>query len=108
MCGIQLELVEASHIVPHSHELGTDEVSNGITLCALHHKAYDRSLVYFDEDYTIRVNARKMEYLEKIGRDSGFRKFQLLNFDKIQIPENHTLRPNTSNIRLANSIRGIE
>ena len=41
MCGIQLELIEAAHIVPHSHEAGSDDVTNGISLCALHHKAYE-------------------------------------------------------------------
>jgi len=48
-----------------------------------------------------------MEYLEKVGLDSGFRKFQLLAFDKIQLPTNHTLRPNIENINLANQMRGI-
>lgn len=107
ICGIQLELVEAAHIVPHSHEFGTDEVNNGITLCSLHHKAYDRSLIYFDDEFNILINERKMEYLEKVGKDSGFRKFNSLSFDKIRLPINHILQPNKSNIALANSIRGI-
>lgn len=107
MCGIQLELIEAAHIVPHSHEKGTDEIGNGICLCALHHTAYDRSLIYFDNDFNILINNSKMEYLEKVGLDSGFRKFQLLSFEKIQLPANHSLRPNTENIKLANQTRGI-
>lgn len=107
MCGIGLELIEAAHIVPHSHELGTDEIDNGISLCALHHTAYDRSLIYFDEQLDILINESKMEYLEKVGLDSGIRKFEKLAFDKIQIPENHTLRPNIGNIKIANQTRGI-
>ena len=39
-----------------SHELGTDEIDNGISLCALHHSAYDRSLIYFDEKLDILIN----------------------------------------------------
>lgn len=107
MCGIQLELVEAAHIVPHSHEKGTDEISNGISLCTLHHAAYDRSLIYFDEEYNIIINESKMEYLEKVGLDSGFRKFKALAFEKILLPANHLLQPNIQNIRLANQTRGI-
>lgn len=107
MCGIQLELIEAAHIVPHSHEKGTDEIGNGIALCALHHTAYDRSLIYFNEELNILINEKKMEYLEKMGLDSGFRKFKNLAFDKIQIPENHIFRPNLDNIKIANQIRGI-
>mgnify|MGYP001616536573 CR=1 FL=1 len=61
MCGIQLELVEAAHIIPHSHEKGTDEIGNGISLCALHHAAYDRSLIFFDEEFNVLINDKKME-----------------------------------------------
>jgi putative restriction endonuclease len=107
MCGIQLELIEAAHIVPHSHEKGTDEIGNGISLCALHHTAYDKSLIFFDEEFNIIINEKKMEYLEKMGLDSGFRKFRALSFDKIQLPANHTLRPHIENIKLANQTRGI-
>lgn len=108
MCGISLKLVEAAHIVPHSHEKGTDDISNGICLCALHHTAYDQSLVYFDEELNIKINKKKLEYLEKVGLDSGYRKLQELLFDKISLPDNLAMRPNTENIRLANQIRGIE
>jgi putative restriction endonuclease len=107
MCGIGLELIEAAHIVPHSHELGTDEIDNGISLCAIHHTAYDRSLIYFNDNLDILINESKMEYLEKVGLDSGIRKFEKLAFDKIQLPENHILRPNIGNIKIANQTRGI-
>lgn len=107
ICGIGLELIEAAHIVPYSHEKGTDEIDNGIALCALHHAAYDRSLIYFDEELNILINESKMEYLEKVGLDSGIRKFEKLAFDKIQEPANHTLRPNIENIKIANQTRGI-
>ncbi len=107
MCGMSLELIEAAHIIPHSHEKGTDDIDNGISLCALHHTAYDRSLVYFDEKFNILINESKIEYLEKIGLDSGIRKFEKLAFDKVQIPKNHTLQPNIDNIKYANQVRGI-
>jgi putative restriction endonuclease len=107
MCGIGLELIEAAHIIPHSHELGTDEVDNGISLCALHHTAYDRSLIYFDQSLNIKINENKIEYLEKVGLDSGIRKFEKLAFDKILTPDNHILRPNKGNIKIANQTRGI-
>jgi putative restriction endonuclease len=107
MCGIQLELIEAAHIVPHSHEKGTDDIGNGVCLCALHHTAYDQSLVYFDDTFSIKINKEKIKYLEKIGLDGGFRKLQELSFDKMILPQNHTHHPNISNIKLANQIRGI-
>ena len=48
-----------------------------------------------------------LDLLEKVGLDSGIRKFEKLAFDKIQLPENHTLRPNIGNIKIANQTRGI-
>jgi|SaaInlStandDraft_4_1057021.scaffolds.fasta_scaffold24889_1 putative restriction endonuclease len=107
MCGIQLELIEAAHIVPHSHESGTDDISNGIGLCSLHHTAYDKSLIYFEIDFSIKINNNKMKYLEKMGLDGGYRKFEDLSFDKLRLPQNHILQPNLGNISLANQIRGI-
>ncbi|MCF8197093.1 MAG: HNH endonuclease [Polynucleobacter sp.] len=79
MCGIQLELVEAAHIIPHSHEKGTDEIGNGICLCALHHTAYDRSLIYFDESLNIKINDKKIDYLKKLVWTLGYILFQECN-----------------------------
>ena len=39
VCGIQLGLIEAAHIVPHAHPRGNDSVKNGLALCALHHRS---------------------------------------------------------------------
>lgn len=107
MCGIGLEIIEAAHIIPHSHEKGTDDVNNGISLCSLHHSAFDRSLIYINEEMEILINNYKIKYLEKIGQDSGIYKFIKLSFDKLQLPKNQTLHPNIENIRIANQIRGI-
>lgn len=108
MCGIQLQLIEAAHIVPHAHKKGTDDIGNGICLCALHHTAYDQSLIYFDQNLNIKINDKKMQYLVKIGMDSGLHTLAGMHFEKIRVPDNHIHRPNLANIKLANDIRGIE
>jgi len=107
MCGIQLELIEAAHIVPHVDESSSNDLNNGIALCALHHTAYDKALIYFDENFNILINQTKIQYLEKIGKDSGYRKFKEMSFEVLDLPDNHAARPNIDNIKLANSIRGI-
>jgi putative restriction endonuclease len=108
ICGIQLELVEAAHIIPHSHEKGTDDVKNGVCLCALHHKAFDNALIYIKEDYSIKINSSKVEYLEKIHRDGGISKFTSLQQDeKIKLPSSHIYYPSLEFIKIANHIRGI-
>tara|TARA_B100001287_G_scaffold18653_1_gene13851 strand:- start:318 stop:1325 length:1008 start_codon:yes stop_codon:yes gene_type:complete len=107
MCGIQLELVEAAHIIPHSDSRGTDEVSNGICLCKLHHGAYDNSLIYVDEDFNINFNDEKINYLIKMEQDAGIIQLQKLTFEKLKLPNNPIYAPNTNNLKIANQLRGI-
>jgi len=107
VCGIQLELIEAAHIIPHSDKKGNDDPKNGICLCALHHAAYDSGLIYFGEDYLIKVNGDKVKYLEKTKKDGGIKKFIDLQFEKINLPSSHAFYPSKDYIQVANKIRGI-
>ena len=63
MCGMQLRLVEAAHILPVPAERSTDETSNGVALCATHHKAFDANLVSFDERYEICISDSRVRTL---------------------------------------------
>lgn len=105
VCGMQLELVEAAHIIPHSHEKGSDDPTNGICMCALHHAAYDKGLIYIDERYKIKVNDDKVSYLEKIKRDGGISKFLRLHNEELDLPSSN--RPSVEFLKVANAIRGI-
>lgn len=107
ICGIQLDLVEAAHIIPHSHKKGTDDPTNGVCLCTLHHKAYDNGLIYFDSEYHIKLNDSKMRYLEKVKKDGGIMKFKSLQFDKLSLPTSKLYYPSKDFIRVANELRGI-
>jgi len=107
MCGIGLNLVEAAHIIPHAHNDGTDDISNGVCLCTLHHKAYDNGLIYFDVDFKIKINKSKIKYLTKINRDSGFCTLHDLTFKELLLPMSISLKPAGENINTANKIRGI-
>jgi len=108
ICGIQLELVEAAHIIPHSHVKGTDDIKNGVCLCTLHHKAYDNGLIYIEPDYSVKINDAKVRYLEKIHKDGGITTFQKLQIDKkLVLPSSHIYYPSSDFIKIANQIRGI-
>lgn len=50
------QLLEAAHIIPDTHVSSTAEVSNGISLSRLHHRAYDANLIGIDPDYQIHLN----------------------------------------------------
>ena len=50
------EFLDAAHIMPDSHELGVPAISNGISLCKIHHAAYDQNFVGISPDFVVHVN----------------------------------------------------
>ena len=51
------ELLDAAHILPDSHPLGKPVVTNGLSLCKIHHGAYDSNFLGIDPDYQVHINA---------------------------------------------------
>lgn len=105
MCRIQLRLIDAAHIVP-VEEQGTDEVRNGVALCALHHRAYDAALVTFDEQYRVLVNPVRLAQLADENRAGGEKQFRNALYDRLVIPPGPGDRPEGSLIKKANTLRG--
>ena len=56
------ELLDAAHIIPDSEEHGRATVDNGISLCKLHHAAFDRFLIGITPDFKVEI---KREILEE-------------------------------------------
>ncbi len=104
--GIQLKLVDAAHILPVSDRKSTDDTANGIALSALHHRAYDRGLITFDEKYKIIFNKKKFDTLKEIRFDGGMRQFLHGLRPIILVPPATNDRPNVNFIRDANALRG--
>lgn len=48
--------LEAAHVRWFSHD-GPDELDNGLALCTLHHKLFDRGALGLDDGFTVRVSA---------------------------------------------------
>lgn len=105
-CGVALNLTDAAHIVPVSHEQSVDRTYNGLALCALHHRAYDQSLATVWEDYTIRVNGAEAEKLVAANRGAGLENFRNGLFTSISLPAVIADRPSSEYVRVGNLIRG--
>jgi putative restriction endonuclease len=45
------ELLDAAHIIPDEHPEGEPRVTNGISLCKLHHAAFDNMFIGITPDY---------------------------------------------------------
>jgi putative restriction endonuclease len=57
----EVRLLDAAHITPDATLSGQPVVSNGLSMCALHHRAFDQALVAISPDYTVHVSQRLLE-----------------------------------------------
>jgi putative restriction endonuclease len=55
------ELLEAAHIIPDADPAGFAHVPNGLSLCRLHHGAFDAMLIGIRPDYTVEVKQSILE-----------------------------------------------
>jgi putative restriction endonuclease len=87
-----LELLDAAHIIADSEPEGEPTVSNGISLCKLHHAAFDSNIIGIRPDYIIEV--RKDVLKEKDGPMLRYG-LQELHSKKIILPKPVRLYPST-------------
>ena len=108
MCALQLDLVEAAHIVPVTESGSTDETSNGLALCTLHHRAYDRALVNISNNYHVIVSTSQQTRLKQIGHDGGMQSFVAGLRPIIHLPPANGDRPSLSYLEKGREVRHWE
>jgi putative restriction endonuclease len=106
MCGMQLRLLDAAHILPVNAPGSTDETSNGVALCTLHHRAFDRSLVTFDGEYKTYFDEDQAEEFARTGHQGGLQDFRKALRPLILLPPDKKDRPDGALIKAANLMRG--
>jgi putative restriction endonuclease len=57
----EARLLDAAHIVGDAEVSGEPSVSNGLSLCSIHHRAFDHHLVGITADYEVRVARRLLD-----------------------------------------------
>jgi putative restriction endonuclease len=85
----EIRLLDAAHIVGDSELLGEPAISNGLSLCSIHHRAFDENLIGISPDYTARVAPRLLE------DEDGPMLDLLKTFDRqaIAVPRRAELKP---------------
>jgi putative restriction endonuclease len=59
VCRLQHEeLLDAAHIIEDHDERGKPEVPNGLSLCKIHHGAYDTNILGLSPDYRVHISAK--------------------------------------------------
>lgn len=98
----ELSLLDAAHITADTAEGGDAVVTNGLSLCSIHHRAFDQNLVGISPDYQVRVARRLLE------EDDGPMLDLLKGFDQqpLGLPSRRAHYPDRE--RLAARFEGFE
>ncbi len=85
---------EAAHIVPYKYK-GKDEVLNGLSLCSIHHWAFDVGWFSIENNFTMVVSPALLELPEQYNffKKSYFQQADNCNNNKIFLPENKNMYP---------------
>jgi putative restriction endonuclease len=91
ICSLRhVSMLDAAHIVPDSEPEGEPIVSNGLSLCKLHHAGYDRMLFGVRPDYSVEVRRDVLKEKDGPMLKHGL---QEIHNSMIQVPKNNHLRP---------------
>jgi putative restriction endonuclease len=79
MCRLRhRSLLDAAHIIPDRDTRGVPAVSNGVSLCKIHHAAYDENILGVRPDYVIEVRADILEEIDGPMLKHGLQEMQNL------------------------------
>lgn len=84
------ELLDAAHIIPDSDPDGEPVVPNGLSLCKLHHAAYDKQFIGIRPDYVIEIRRDLLEEVDGPMLQHGLKE---LHHVKIQLPRSEAQYP---------------
>ena len=85
------ELLDAAHILPDSHPKGEPWVSNGLSLCKLHHAAFDGNIMGIRPDLVIEVREDILEEIDGPMLKHGLQGCH--NQPLVVVPTSKKLRP---------------
>lgn len=91
------ELLDAAHIIPDRDPLGEPLVRNGLSLCALHHSAFDRNFLGLRPDYVIEV---RPDILRERDGPTLAHAIQGLHGQSIILPRTVAHRPDPERLEL--------
>ena len=83
-------LLEAAHIMPDSDARGEPRVTNGLSLCKIHHAAYDQHIIGISTDYKAVV---REDILEEVDGPMLKYGIQQMNGLKLQLPRAEEHKP---------------
>jgi putative restriction endonuclease len=96
MCRLRhADLLDAAHIVRDVDEGGLPVVPNGLSLCKIHHAAYDRNMIGVRPDLRIEV---RRDVLEEVDGPMLRHGIQEMAGVRLTVPRQLAARPNPENL----------
>jgi putative restriction endonuclease len=78
-----IELLDAAHIIGDKNETGDPVIQNGLSLCKIHHAAFDKNIIGINPDYQIKV---RQDILEETDGPMLKYGIQFLENNKLILP----------------------
>jgi putative restriction endonuclease len=85
-----IELLDAAHIIGDKDETGDPVIQNGLSLCKIHHAAFDKNIIGINPDYQIKV---RQDILEETDGPMLKYGIQFLENNKLNLPRNRVNWP---------------
>jgi len=96
MCRLRhSELLDAAHILADTHPRATAVVPNGLALCSIHHRAFDRNVLGIRPDLVIDV---RRDILNEIDGPMLRHGLQEMRGQHIQVPRAIAAKPDPSRL----------
>jgi putative restriction endonuclease len=106
MTGMQLELVDAAHIIDVAFDESTDEIKNGLCLSASCHRAFDAGLIVVTPDYHIVLNREKIAGLQERALAEGLDLFKQQIQPKLLLPADSAHHPSPAYLQRRFELHG--
>ena len=89
-------LLDAAHIVGDLQQRGDPHIENGLSLCSIHHRAFDQDLVGIAPDYRVHVSRRLLEDDDGPMLDL----LKIAHGQAIELPSRRAWRPDPERLAL--------
>lgn len=72
VCSFQLSVTEGAHIIPVHDDRSTDDIWNGVCLCANHHRLYDNRILRITGEAIVQENSEEVAVLRELNLLTGY------------------------------------
>jgi putative restriction endonuclease len=90
-------LLDAAHIIGDREEGGDPIVTNGLTLCKIHHASYDANMLGISPDYTVHINRDLLKEVDGPMLKHGI---QEMDQRALTVPAKRAERPDRDRLAL--------